>query len=125
MTDSKQQITFLHSCMVTSLKKPGKDIQSLITAEDCDLTHMVMGICGEAGELLDAIKKHVIYRKPLDLDHVIEEMGDIEFYMEGLRQSLLITRERILQANYDKLSKRYAEGTYSDQQAQDRADKVG
>ena len=51
---------------------------------------MVVGVSGEAGELLDAVKKAVIYRKPLDLENVIEELGDLEFYMEGLRQGLEI-----------------------------------
>ena len=84
---------------------------------------MAMGVSGESGELLDAIKKATIYRKPIDMDNVIEELGDLEFYMEGLRQGLGITREQTLEANIKKLSVRYASLSYSDQQAQDRADK--
>ena len=45
--------------------------------------HMYMGVAGELGELLDAIKKNVIYGKPLDTKNVLEECGDIMFYTTG------------------------------------------
>lgn len=88
-----------------------------------DLLHAVMGIAGEAGEVLDAIKKHYFYNKPLDLENVIEELGDIEFYMQAMRMCLGLDRKDILIANMVKLSKRYGSGSYSDAQAQARADK--
>jgi NTP pyrophosphatase (non-canonical NTP hydrolase) len=85
---------------------------------------MAMGVSGEAGELLDAIKKSAIYRKPLDIANVIEELGDLEFYMEGIRQSLGITRRECLDANIAKLICRYGDH-YSDEAANARADKRG
>jgi len=85
---------------------------------------MAMGISGESGELLDAIKKHTIYGKELDLENVIEELGDIEFYMEGLRASLGITRGQVLRANTAKLLKRYSKGSYSNEAAIAREDKI-
>jgi NTP pyrophosphatase (non-canonical NTP hydrolase) len=102
--------------------KPGKQIVSELTGSDTNLLHMVIGISGEAGELLDAIKKAVIYRKELDRNNVIEELGDIEFYLEGLRQELGLSREECLAANVAKLQKRYGD-KYSDSAAQIRADK--
>jgi NTP pyrophosphatase (non-canonical NTP hydrolase) len=84
---------------------------------------MATGVAGEAGELLDAVKKAAIYCKPVDIDNVIEELGDLEFYMEGLRQRFGLTREECLEANISKLSIRYKSGVYSNGQAQDRADK--
>ena len=109
--------------MVGALKKDGDLMAQEVTAYDMDMLHMTVGISGEAGELLDAIKKAVIYRKPIDRENVIEELGDLEFFMEGLRQSLSITREETLKDNMDKLSVRYEGFKYSDQQAQTRADK--
>jgi NTP pyrophosphatase (non-canonical NTP hydrolase) len=108
--------------MVAKLAKPGEVILATLTPTDCHIWHMATGISGEAGELLDAAKKAVIYRKPLDFDNVIEELGDLEFYMEGLRQALDITREQTLDANKAKLGIRYLNG-YSDKAAQVRADK--
>jgi NTP pyrophosphatase (non-canonical NTP hydrolase) len=112
-----------HPELVAALAKPGVDICNSLTPLDAHLLHMVVGISGEAGELLDAIKKTTIYGKSLDRENVIEELGDLEFYMEGLRASLQITREETIQQNISKLSKRY--GTkYSNQAAIQRADKT-
>ena len=113
-----------YSDLVKALAKPGAEIAASMTAEEAHLIHMVLGICGEAGELLDAIKKAVVYKKPLDLTNVVEELGDIEFYLEGLRQGLGVDREATLLGNIQKLSKRYAAGNYSDAAAQLRADKT-
>jgi hypothetical protein len=54
---------------------------------------------------------------------MIEELGDLEFYMSRIRQIIGVTRDEVLEHNYKKLSKRYALGKYSNEQAQDRADK--
>lgn len=110
-----------YSDMVRLLKKPEGEIT--FVDMDKDLIHMTLGISGEAGELLDAVKKAVIYGQPLDLDNVIEELGDLEFYMEGLRQALQISRQQCLLQNFRKLMhKRYPDG-YSDAAALARADK--
>jgi NTP pyrophosphatase (non-canonical NTP hydrolase) len=113
------------SSMVNSLAKPGADIVASLTPSGAHMLHMAVGISGEAGELLDAVKKHIIYCKPVDRENLVEELGDLEFYMEGVRQAAGISREETLNANKLKLlGKRYASGSYSDAQAQDRADKV-
>jgi len=111
--------------MVEALAKDGALILEEMTPKQMHELHMSVGVSGEAGELIDAVKKNCIYQKPLDLENVIEELGDLEFYMEGLRQSLSITREQTIEANITKLGKRYSSGTYSDDQAQQRADKEG
>lgn len=109
--------------MVKALVKSGDQIKEEISGGDANAIHMVMGISGEAGELLDAIKKSTIYRKELDRENVVEELGDLEFYMEGLRQELGITREETLEHNINKLGKRYEGFNYSNEAAKDRADK--
>lgn len=87
------------------------------------LAHAALGICGESGELGDAIKKHIVYGKPLDMENVIEEIGDIRFYLEALCNILDIHDSQILQANVNKLAKRYKDLTYSSSEAIGRADK--
>ncbi len=109
--------------MVRTLAKPGETIIAEMTPGDAHLLHMAVGISGESGELLDAVKKRVVYRKELDRQNVIEELGDLEFYMEGVRQELGVTREECLLANKAKLLKRYENLKYSDTAAQERADK--
>ena len=111
-----------HAQMVKDLVKPGREILAMLSPNQAHLWHMATGISGEAGELIDAIKKYVVYGAPLDIDNVIEELGDLEFYMEGLRFRLGITREATLQANMRKLAIRYSEG-YNDEAAVERTDK--
>ena len=112
-----------YPALVSALQKPGAEIIAELVPKKASALHMAIGISGESGELLDAIKKWVMYGKPLDVENVIEELGDIEFYMEGLRAELGLTREAVILANTKKLNKRYASGKYSNQQAQERADK--
>lgn len=117
-------MSITHSELVKALVKPAINIVHNFTEKDAGLIHMAVGIAGESGELLDAIKKVVIYKKPIDINHVIEELGDLEFYMEGLRQELGLNRDDILKANIEKLSVRYNGLKYSDDAAKNRADKV-
>lgn len=107
---------------VCSLVKDPRDILTTLDYPKIDLLHMTLGISGEAGELLDAVKKQVVYNKPIDRQNLIEELGDIEFYMEGMRQCLGLTRQEVIEANVAKLGKRYS-GKYSDEQAIARKDK--
>lgn len=112
-----------HSRLVKSLKKSSTEIMEEMTPIKADLLHMVLGLAGEVGELVDAVKKAVFYNKCLDVDNTIEELGDIEFYLEGFRQTVYLQRESIIQHNIDKLNKRYSSGSFSNQQAEKRADK--
>lgn len=112
-----------HPSLVATLCKPGKDIVLGMNARGGHLMHMAIGVSGEAGELLDTIKRHVIYQQEIDMVNAVEEIGDIEFYLEGLRQGLGVTRDECLRANIAKLQKRYGE-KYSNEAAKERRDKV-
>ena len=115
--------TINHADMVATLAKDGATIKDEITAGEMHLLHMAVGVSGEAGELLDAVKKAAVYKKPIDRENVVEELGDIEFYLEGLRQELQITREETIAGNIAKLGKRYEGFKYTNEAAQERADK--
>lgn len=117
-------MSIAHQELVAALAKDGETIRSEMTADNAHLIHMIMGMAGEVGELLDAVKKSVIYNKSLDMENVIEELGDIEFYMAGFRDGLEIDRDETLKANITKLKIRYDGMQYSDQSAQNRADKA-
>lgn len=110
--------------MTAALSKNGSAIIRDLDPEKADLLHMAIGVSGEAGELLDAVKKSAIYGKSLDHKNMVEELGDLEFYMSRIRQIIGITRDEVLECNFDKLSKRYSEGTYTNSQAQKRMDKI-
>jgi NTP pyrophosphatase (non-canonical NTP hydrolase) len=87
------------------------------------LLHAAIGIAGEGGELLDAVKKTWVYGRELDRANVIEELGDLEFYAQAMRTLLGLSREEVLAANVAKLGKRYP-GGYTDAHAIARLDKA-
>jgi NTP pyrophosphatase (non-canonical NTP hydrolase) len=107
--------------LVARTAKAGEEIRRSLTSGRVDLWHSATGAAGEASEVLDCIKKHVIYNGPLDLNLLYEELGDLEYYLELMRQSLGVTRDSILKGNFEKLNKRYPEG-YTDDAAIARAD---
>jgi len=111
-----------YSEFTASKAKDHLAISTSINAMSAGLIHYAMGIASEAGEVVDAVKKHAIYRKPLDVDNIIEELGDLEWFMDRLRKTLGISRDLVLYKNMEKLNKRYQK-EYSDEAAQARADK--
>lgn len=114
-----------HAQMVADLVKAPDEIVSDFkkAPAKAHLAHMAMLLTSEAGELCDAIKKHVIYGKELDTKNVVEELGDIEFAMEGIRRVLFITRHSTLEGNIVKLRTRYKTGKFSNAAAIKREDK--
>jgi NTP pyrophosphatase (non-canonical NTP hydrolase) len=45
------------------------------------LINGVMGLCGEAGEAIDIVKKHLAQGHELDREKLIGELGDIAWYL--------------------------------------------
>lgn len=74
------------------------------------LVNSVMGLCGEAGEAIDIVKKWMAQGHELDKEHLAKELGDIAWYLAEAATALDISLEEICQANIDKLKKRYPEG---------------
>lgn len=107
---------------VASRCKPGQDILDSLTPEKCHLWHMATGVGSDAGELVDAIKKYVIYGKDLDAENLKEECGDVLFFITGVCNEMGWDLDEIMAANQQKLEKRYPT-TYSDKDAIERKDK--
>ena len=74
------------------------------------LINGVMGLCGESGEAIDIVKKHLAQGHDLDKAHLAEELGDIAWYLAEVATVLGYDLEDILQANIDKLRRRFPEG---------------
>jgi NTP pyrophosphatase (non-canonical NTP hydrolase) len=87
------------------------------------LVHAAMGISGEAGELVDAVKKHWVYGKPLDTENVLEECGDVLFYLVAMLNECGFSLMDAMEHNEAKLAKRYPDG-WSEQAAIERKDKA-
>ena len=74
------------------------------------LLNAVMGLNGEAGEVIDHVKKVCFQGHELDREHMVEELGDVAWYLAVCAEALGVTLEEILQHNIDKLKARYPEG---------------
>ena len=69
-----------------------------------------LGLSGEVGEINDLIKKWIFHEKPLDIEHVKRECGDIMWYMAMMCESLGFDMDEIMRINIDKLQARFPEG---------------
>lgn len=69
----------------------------------------LMGLNGESGEAIDIYKKHLFQGHNFDRDHLIEEIGDVAWYLAIVCTSLNIDLDYVLKANIKKLSLRYPE----------------
>ena len=74
------------------------------------LINGVMGLCGESGEAIDIVKKHLHQGHELDRENLIKELGDIAWYLAETAYALDIPLETILRNNLEKLKNRYPEG---------------
>lgn len=71
------------------------------------LRHAADGLTTETGELVDSLKKWCFYGKNLDHDNLIEELGDILWYVALACNALNATMERVMEKNIAKLRARY------------------
>jgi NTP pyrophosphatase (non-canonical NTP hydrolase) len=94
-----------------------------LNCSDVVLIHGVLGIAGESGELVDIVKKHLVYHGELDVEHLKEELGDLLHYMTYLLIKYNWSLSDLMSANIKKLRKRYPNG-YSDEDALARRDKL-
>ena len=69
-----------------------------------------LGLCGEAGEVADLIKKHKGHGHDLDKSKVTKELGDVLWYIATLADRLGISLDVIAQTNVAKLRARYPAG---------------
>lgn len=74
------------------------------------LINGVMGLCGEAGEAIDLVKKHLAQGHPLDREKLALELGDVAWYLAETAQAIGYSLEEILALNIDKLRRRYPDG---------------
>lgn len=78
------------------------------------LLNALMGLCGESGEAIDLMKKHLFQGHELDREKLIKELGDIAWYLAEAATGLSIDLSEVLQRNLDKLHARYPMGFDTD-----------
>jgi NTP pyrophosphatase (non-canonical NTP hydrolase) len=93
------------------------DVPRLLTA--------ALGMSAEAGEFTEVVKKIFLQGKSYNEEnvfHLKRELGDICWYIAQACMALDTTFEEVLQMNYEKLSARYPEGTFSVYKSENRKD---
>ena len=73
-----------------------------------------MGLNGEAGEVIDILKKHIFQGHKLDTEHIAKELGDCLWYIAVLAKGLGYDLDEIAEINKAKLRKRYPDGFEAD-----------
>jgi len=90
---------------ILELSQSGVNIPRLMTGAN--------GICSEAGEFMEIVKKILFQGKPLNEDnvfHMKRELGDIMFYWINACIALNLDPMAVVQENFNKLSARYPDG---------------
>lgn len=75
-----------------------------------NLTEAAMGISGEAGEVVDIIKKHIFHEHELDTVALKKELGDLLWYIALTCEVTQIDLDDVMEENIEKLKKRYPDG---------------
>ena len=102
---SKEHEAFVYR--VQELEGEGFPTERLLTA--------AVGMCAEAGEFTEVIKKTVFQGKPVteeNLFHLKRELGDIMWYVMQACIGLDTTLDEIIEMNVEKLMARYPGGQF-------------
>lgn len=86
-----------------ALRTSNKDSKELIL-------NGALGLAGESGEVADIVKKHLFQGHELDRDKMIEELGDVCWYIAITAHGLGVDLDSVMKINIDKLKKRYPDG---------------
>jgi NTP pyrophosphatase (non-canonical NTP hydrolase) len=96
--------------------------------DDADVPRLLtaaLGVSAESGELVEIIKKVFLQGKPYTeetKEHILREFSDVMWYLAQLCIAMDTTFEEIMKINYEKLSARYPEGTFSVYYSENRAE---
>lgn len=86
--------------------------RTAVTDMDNKTMHLAwsLAIAGEAGELANQTKKVFIHGHPYEKEKLIEELGDILWYIAVYAQGIGSNLEEVATENIKKLDKRYPNG---------------
>jgi hypothetical protein len=128
--DSNKYIDFVRQ----TTSPASSDVNSLIDrikeldGEGVKLAHLLtfaLGASAELGETVEIIKKCLLQGKSFNDNakvHLLRECSDCFWYFAQLCIAMDTTFEEIMQINYEKLSARYPEGTFSVYRSENRVD---
>jgi NTP pyrophosphatase (non-canonical NTP hydrolase) len=84
--------------------------ETAIYPENVKIIYTAMGLCGEAGEVANKVKKKMRGDSEIDKEDLAKEMGDVLWYISQLATDLDIRLDDIANHNIEKLSSRKHRG---------------
>jgi len=70
----------------------------------------ILGLCGEAGEAAELIKKEEFHGVVMAAGKMAEELGDVLWYLAAVASDHGLDLSKIAQQNIEKLKARYPDG---------------
>lgn len=84
-------------------KEQLRTVNKLLTYNE-ELDNAIMGLRGESGEVVDLFKKHLYQGHPLKIDKIIEEMGDVLWYISYVSHLIGLDLKTIMNADISTLN---------------------
>ena len=96
--------------MNTYQKEAAKTIESCnydLSKEDNQKLYAALGLHGEAGEVTELIKKDLFKYRTISKTHLIEELGDLMWYLTTICTLYDINLADVIDFNLEKIKERY------------------
>ena len=85
-----------------------------------NVIYAAMGMCGEAGEVSELIKKYAYHGHTIDTEHLARELGDVLWYVSYMAHLFGYPLSKIMEMNQEKLAKRYPDGKFDAERSRNR-----
>lgn len=85
-----------------------------------NVIYAAMGMCGEAGEASELIKKYAYHGHTIDSEHLARELGDVLWYVSYMAHLFGYPLGKIMAMNQEKLAKRYPDGQFDEERSRNR-----
>ena len=85
-----------------------------------NVLYAAIGMCGEAGEVSELVKKYAYHEHTIDTEHLARELGDVLWYVTYMAHLFGYSLGEIMEMNQDKLAKRYPDGKFDAERSRNR-----
>ena len=85
-----------------------------------NVVYAALGMCGEAGEASELIKKYAYHGHTIDTEHLARELGDVLWYVSYIAHLFGYPLGKIMAMNQEKLTKRYPDGKFDADRSRNR-----
>lgn len=85
-----------------------------------NVLYAAIGMCGEAGEVSELVKKYAYHGHSIDTEHLARELGDVLWYVSYMADLFGYSLGKIMAMNKEKLAKRYPDGKFDAERSRNR-----